>query len=62
MRRPLIALLTMLVTACGSFAQRVEGEGRDAKGNSVALILSETLAAQVNLFDLSSMSNTSARK
>ena len=58
MKRPLIGLLSKLIAACYSDVQQVSSEDRDAETNVRSL--RENLA-QVNLFNLSSASDTSAR-
>jgi hypothetical protein len=60
MKRALIGLLSMLIAAWYSGAQQVGSEDRDVEGN-VVRSFSENLAAQANLFNLYSASDTSAR-
>jgi hypothetical protein len=67
MKRTLIGLLLILIAACHSDARQVGSEDRDAEmrrcgeWESDARSSSENLAAQVDLFNLSSASDTSAR-
>jgi hypothetical protein len=61
MKRTLIGLLLILIAiaACYSDARQVGSEDRDAESDVRSS--SEDLATQVNLFNLSSVSDTSAR-